>query len=147
MVWAVVVWLAGSAGLGIKALFAQKPTLHAARNLLFALSPDTDGYVLVALFIVALTTYGSWARARYFGNTAPLLTAFSSVFLFTLAPVIRLWDATLGLSFIFIFIGGIAADLLEARFRRPLAAILAACLLLRAVLTVVVLKGWVRNLM
>lgn len=147
LVWTAVIWLAGSAGLGIKALFSQKPTLHAARNLLFAFSPDTDGYVLVGLFIVALTTYGSWARARYFGNTAPLFTAFSAVFLFALAPVIRLWDATLGLSFIFIFIGGIAADLLEARFRRSLTAILAAVLLLRAVLTVVALNGWVQNLM
>jgi hypothetical protein len=144
-VWAVIVWLAGSAGPTVKALLAQKPTLDAARNLAFALTAQTDGYVLVFLFITALTAYGSWPRARYFGNTAPLVTAFIAVLLFALAPAIRVWDATLGLSFVFIFIGGLAADFLETRFRRPVAFILIACLLLRAVLTVMALGTWVRN--
>src|SRR5579884_761894 len=140
-------WLIGGAGLIETARLAQPSLLSASRNLLFALSPETDGYVLVGLFIMALTTYGSWPRTRYFGNTAPLLTAFSAVFLLTLAPALRLWDATLGLSFIFIFIGGIAADLLETQFRRPLIVILAACFVLRAVLTMLALNGWVQNLM
>ena len=121
--WAVVGWLTGSAGLGVKALFAQKPALDAVRNLAFALTAKTDGYLLVFLFIAALTAYGSWPRARYFGNTAPLLTALTAVLLFALAPAIRIWDATLGLSFVFIFIGGLAADFLETRFRRPVAVI------------------------
>jgi hypothetical protein len=143
--WAVVGWLTGSAGLGAKALFAQKPALDAARNLAFALTAKTDGYVLVFLFIAALTAYGSWPRARYFGNTAPLLTALTAVLLFALVPAIRIWDATLGLSFVFIFIGGLAADFLETRFRRPVAMFLAACFILRTVLTVLTLTSWVRN--
>ena len=124
---------------------AQKPTLAALGNLAFALSGHTDGYVLVFLFIAALTAYGSWPRARYFGNTAPLLTSLTAVLLFSLVPAVRIWDATLGLSFVFIFVGGLAADFLETRFRRPLALILAACFVLRAVLTVMALITWVRN--
>jgi hypothetical protein len=144
-VWAVICWLTGSFGLGVKPLLAQKPTLEALANLAFALSGPTDGYVLVFLFIAALTAYGSWPRARYFGNTAPLITGLAAVLLFSLVPAVRIWNATLGLSFVFIFIGGLAADFLETRFRRPIALILAACFLFRAVLTVVALITWVRN--
>jgi hypothetical protein len=144
-VWAAIYWLTGSFGLGVKPLLAQKPTLEALGNLTFALSGHTDGYVLVFLFIAALTAYGSWPCARYFGNTAPLLTSLSAVLLFSLVPAIRIWDATLGLSFVFIFVGGLAADFLETRFRRPIAVILAACFALRAVLTVMALITWVRN--
>ena len=147
VVWAVIYWLTGSFGLGFKPLLAQKPTVQALGNLAFALSGHTDGYVLVFLFIAALTAYGSWPRARYFGNTAPLVTALIAVLLFSLVPAARIWDATLGLSFVFIFIGGLAADFLETRFRRPIALILAACFLLRSVLTVLSLSHWVQNLM
>jgi hypothetical protein len=146
-VWGTIYWLTGSFGLSVKELLAQKPTLEALGNLAFALSGRTDGYVLVFLFIAALTAYGSWPRARYFGNTAPLLTGLAAVLLFSLVPAIRTWDATLGLSFVFIFVGGLAADFLETRYRRPLALILAACFVLRAVLTVIVLRNWAQNLM
>jgi len=144
-VWAVIYWLTGSFGLGLKPLLAQKPTLEVLGNLAFALSGRTDGYLLVFLFIAAITAYGSWPRARYFGNTAPLLTSLAAVLLFSLLPAIRIWNATLGLSFVFIFVGGLAADFLETRFRRPVALILAACFVLRAVLTVMALVIWVRN--
>src|SRR6476646_12138982 len=40
-VWAVIYWMTGSAGLGVKALLAQKPALDAARNLAFALTAKT----------------------------------------------------------------------------------------------------------
>src|SRR6476661_7174182 len=143
--WAVIYGLTGSFGLGVKTLLGQKPTVAALGNLAFALSGHTDGYVLVFLFIAALTAYGSWPRARYFGNTAPLLTSLIAVLLFSLVPAVRIWDATLGLSFVFIFVGGLAADFLETRFRRPIALILAACFVLRAVLTVMALITWVRN--
>jgi hypothetical protein len=146
-VWTVIFWLTGSFGLGLKQLPGQKPALEALGNLAFALSGRTDGYVLVFLFIAALTAYGSWPRARYFGNTAPLLTSLIAVLLFSLVPAIRIWDATLGLSFVFIFVGGLAADFLETRYRRPIALILGACFLLRAVLTLMVLRNWVQNLM
>ena len=146
MIWGIAFWITGSAGIGLKVLLAQKPTLSVLRNLLFPLSVQTDGYVLVLFFILALTAYGAWPRTRYFGNTAPLLTALMAVLLFSLAPAIRVWDATLGLSFVFIFIGGLAADLLETRFQRPITLFLAACFIIRAVLTVLALTHWVQNL-
>jgi hypothetical protein len=145
VVLGLVTWLTGNAGLGMKAVFAHSSTLDALRNLPFALSAETDGYVLVFLFIAALTAYGSWPRTRYFGNTAPLLTALAAVLLFSWVPAIRIWDATLGLSFVFIFIGGLAADFLETRFRRPVILILVACFFLRAVLTILALAAWMRN--
>src|SRR6266853_3063027 len=147
LVLLVITWLTGSVGMGVKALFVQKPTLDVLRNLAFAISAESDGSVLVFLFIAALTAYGSWPRTRYFGNTAPLITALIAVFMFALVPAIRIWDATLGLSFVFIFVGGVAADLLETRLRRPVALILAACFLVRTVLTTVALRSWVQNLM
>ncbi len=101
-----------------------------------------NSYLFVALFIAALTAYGSWPRARYFGNTAPLLTAFIVVLLFALVPGSYVWNATLGLSFVFLFIGGIAADLLETATFRSVILILPAGLLLRAVLCIWALRDW-----
>jgi hypothetical protein len=103
-----------------------------------------NSYLFVALFIAALTAYGSWPRARYFGNTAPLLTAFLVVLLFALVPGSYLWSATLGLSFVFLFIGGIAADLLETPAARRITAILLAGLLLRVVLGLWALGNWIK---
>lgn len=110
---------------------APKLTLKPLSTLNFAF---VDDYVLVALLIAALTAYGSWARARYFGNTAPLLTAFTVVMLFGLVPSLAIWSPVLGLSFIFVFVGGIAADLLETRLKRPLLYVLGAGFVLRIVL-------------
>jgi Dolichyl-phosphate-mannose-protein mannosyltransferase len=147
LVWLAITWITGSAGTGLHELLAQQASLGALRELAFALSAKTDGYVLVFLFITALTAYGSWPRARYFGNTAPLATAFVCVAVFALAPATHLWDATLALSFVFIFIGGVSADLLETGFRRQFALVLLAGFLVRAVLTLPELRSWVQNLM
>jgi hypothetical protein len=127
-------WALGGTGLDLPGVLSPRPTINLLRNLGFALNRDTDGYVLVALFIAAFTAYGTWRRARYFGNTAPLLTAFATVLLFALLPGLRLWDATLGLSFLFLFIGGVAADLLETPRGRLVAVALVAAILLRLVL-------------
>jgi dolichyl-phosphate-mannose-protein mannosyltransferase len=143
----IIAWITGSAGLGWRALFSQRPTLDVLRHLAFPLSPETDGYVLVLFFIAALTAYGSWPRARYFGNTAPIISAAGCVAAFAAVPVFRLWDATLGLSFVFLFVGGLGADLLETRYRRQIILILSAGFVVRAVLTLMALRGWVQNLM
>src|SRR5579859_1120707 len=146
-VWLTIAGITGSAGMGLKDMFSPPPTFAALRQLAFALSATTDGYVLVFLFIAALTAYGSWQRARYFGNTAPLVTALVCVLVFALVPATHLWDATLALSFVFIFIGGVAADLLETRYRIEFALILVAGFLVRIVLTVPELRKWIENLM
>ena len=67
---------------------------------------------------VALITYFGWRRARYFGNTAPLLVAV----LFLLIGLGMPHYPGLGFQFIavpflFVFVAGIAADLLETRYR------------------------------
>ena len=142
LVWLAIAWTMGSGGPGWRELLAPYPTMDSLRQLLFPLSAKTDGYVLVLLFITALTAYGSWRRARYFGNTAPLVTAFACVLVFALVPATHLWDATLGLSFVFIFIGGVTADLLETGLRRPLAVVLLAGFVVRIVLTVAELRVW-----
>jgi hypothetical protein len=67
---------------------------------------------------VALIAYFAWKRARYFGNSAPLAIA---LLLFILAagspdfPGRGFHLATI--VFLFVFIAGVAADLLETRYR------------------------------
>jgi hypothetical protein len=130
----VFVWATGGSALAAKELVTPDPSLNQLKNIAFAINKDTDGYVLVGLFIAALTVYGSWPRARYFGNTAPLLAAFATVLLFLLAPALQVWNGALGLTFIFVFVGGIAADMLETGSRVALPIILYAGFLLRIVL-------------
>lgn len=160
---ALGVWLGASViGLGVFAVFSRitrgwtlgphglidpkiSSKLLQTLNFVFADGYlSVNSYLFVLLFIAALTAYGSWARARYFGNTAPLITGFAAVLLFSLVPAIYLWDATLGLSFVFLFIGGVAADLLETGFGRGVARILGAGLLLRGVLGLLALSRWIR---
>ncbi|HWF04285.1 MAG TPA: glycosyltransferase family 39 protein, partial [Candidatus Angelobacter sp.] len=133
VLFAFIQWLSSGDGFIARMSSAFNHVLKALESLLFVLSARTDGYVLVLLFILAFTAYGSWARARYFGNTAPLITGLAAVFLFSLVPALRIWSASLGLSFVFIFIGGIAADFLETRFKSQIALFLAACFAIRAV--------------
>ena len=104
--------------MAFRALITPHLSWELLTNLGFALNRDSDGYVLIALFILAFTTYASWKRARYFGNSAPLLTAFAAVFLVSLIPALQLWPASLGVSFLFLFVGGVMADLLETDSRR-----------------------------
>jgi len=73
---------------------------------------------LVLAFPAALVTYVVWPRARYFGNTAPLGVAV----LFLLLSLGTAHYPGLGfhlaaLPFLFAFVAGIAADLLETRQR------------------------------
>lgn len=143
-------WLTGME-MGSSAVIALHPTFDLVRNLGFVYADSFDkvqsvgSYLLALLFVFALTVYGSWQRARYFGNTSPLLTAFVVVLLFTLVPATHLWNAALGLSFAFVFIGGVVADLLESRFRRPVAVIFVAILVLKIVPGLSLLRGWVHQ--
>jgi len=73
---------------------------------------------------VAVVTYGLWPRTRYFGNTAPLLVA-SLFFVLGMAHP-HLGGAGFLLAaipFLFIFVSGVLADLLETRYR----ALVSAC--------------------
>jgi hypothetical protein len=65
---------------------------------------------------VTLITYFGWKRSRYFGNTAPLLIALLLLILALAAPNFqgRGFHLTL-LVFLFVFVAGVFADLLETR--------------------------------
>jgi hypothetical protein len=72
---------------------------------------------------VALITYFGWKRARYFGNTAPLL----GVGMFVILAVGAFGFPGQGfhlamLVFLFVFVAGVFADLLESRQRLVAAA-------------------------
>jgi hypothetical protein len=72
---------------------------------------------LVLALPACLVIFFSWKRARYFGNTAPLLVALLLTFLAINAPK-SAGDTFLvaALAFLFVFIAGILADLLETRY-------------------------------
>jgi hypothetical protein len=69
---------------------------------------------------VAIATYVAWPRTRYFGNTAPFILAV----LFVLLGMAHPHEAGAGfllgaIPFLFIFVAGVLADLMETR-QRPL---------------------------
>jgi hypothetical protein len=73
---------------------------------------------LVLAFPAALIAYFFWHRTRYFGNTAPLLVALLFLFLALGTPHFPgLGFQLMAVPFLFVFVGGIAADLLETRYR------------------------------
>jgi hypothetical protein len=74
---------------------------------------------LVLALPVALITYFFWPRARYFGNTAPLLVAALFLILGVGTPHFPgLGFQLMAIPFLFVFVAGIVADLLETRFRQ-----------------------------
>jgi hypothetical protein len=73
---------------------------------------------LVVALPVALVTYFIWPRTRYFGNTAPLLVGALFLLLALGTPHYPgLGFQFLAVPFLFVFVAGIAADLLETRHR------------------------------
>ena len=84
-----------------------------------------SGPVLTVLAPVALALYALWPRCRYFGNTAPLLIAVLFLALRVASPheagsVFSL----IAVVFLFVFVAGIMADLLETGRRNLIAAVL-----------------------
>ena len=69
---------------------------------------------MVASFPVLLAVYLFWRRARYFGNTAPLLVGLLLLFLGLGNPHYPGFGFALAaVPFLFVFVAGVAADLLE----------------------------------
>ncbi len=67
---------------------------------------------------VAVVTYAAWPRTRYFGNTAPLLVAALFVTLGMAHPhVAGVGFLLAAVPFLFIFVSGVLADLMETRYR------------------------------
>jgi len=103
-----------------------------------AVVPGAQSWLLQVLFVIALITFIAWKRTRYFGNTAPLIACFVLHLVGHDGAQAAIW----ALPFVFTFIGGIFADLLETSKRKIVAWSLGsalagyAALAVAAVLTV-----------
>lgn len=77
-----------------------------------------SGPALLVLIPAALVVYSVWRRPRYFGNTAPLFIAVLFLLLALATPHYPgLGFHLMAMPFLFVFVAGIAADLLETRQR------------------------------
>ena len=84
-----------------------------------------SGPVLAILVPSALFTYFAWRKCRYFGNTAPLLIAVLFLALRVASPHAPDYVFSLvGVVFLFVFVAGIMADLLETKYRELATAVL-----------------------
>jgi hypothetical protein len=107
----------------LPALFAAISYKHLASEL-FGGAP-----ALLLLLPAALLTYIAWKRARYFGNTAPLLVAAFLLLLAIAAPQFPGQGFHLAaLSFLFVFVSGAVADILETSYRTIAAAAISGLL-------------------
>jgi hypothetical protein len=83
----------------------------------------------LVMFLTAILTFIAWPRSRFFGNTAPLLVFAALVLLgFVLPNQSGFTFLIVALPFVYVFTGGVFADLLEGR-----AAPLARALLIAAI--------------
>lgn len=77
-----------------------------------------DGPTLLLAFPGALIIYFAWRRPRYFGNTAPLIVAIFFLAMGLATPHYSgLGFQLMAVPFLFVFVAGIAADLLETSQR------------------------------
>jgi hypothetical protein len=81
---------------------------------------------------VALLVYLTARRSRYFGNTAPLLMTLVLLPLYTTQVVTAPW--VWALPFLFTFVGGVFADVLESRQRKLYLLLSGALVALQAAL-------------
>jgi len=88
----------------------------AVRELLAHLGENSPALIL--LLPAALVVYLAWPRARYFGNTAPLIVGVLCLLLGWITPHYPGQGFQfIALPFLFVFVSGILADLLETRRR------------------------------
>ena len=88
-----------------------------------------DGPGLMLLLLIAMATLGVWRRTRFFGNLAPLLAALVLIvggLAFPTAGGLSFWISAF--PFLFVFIAGVWADLLQSRHAAMALGILAAAL-------------------
>ncbi|HXR16802.1 MAG TPA: hypothetical protein VN777_11450 [Terriglobales bacterium] len=92
-----------------------------------------SGPALLVLFPAALIAYFAWRRPRYFGNTAPLMIAVLFLLFSLGTPHYPGFGFQLmATPFLFVFVAGIAADLLETQQRELVAACVCGLLLANA---------------
>lgn len=121
-------WFTSAAHGSVSAFFRD-------RNELFSRFSPT----IILMQAAAVATFLYWKRTRYFGNIAPLMAGVGLLLLAFLTPLIGV--ATIwALPFLFIFVGGIAADWLESKYRTWAMAALVIILIENAVTCVMMLK-------
>ena len=107
-----------------------------------AFAADQTAWPILLASGVALLLFVAFRRSRYFGNTAPLLMVLLTCFLVTTqifsSPVI--W----ALPFLFTFIGGVFADVLETRYRTLFLATGSLLLLTEAIACIAALPALAR---
>jgi hypothetical protein len=82
------------------------------------------------MLFVSFVTFGMWRRTRFFGTLAPLLVAGALLVFGFGVPREFFSNLMLVLPFLFLFIAGVFADLLESRIApMALGSVLAAFLL------------------
>jgi hypothetical protein len=92
--------------------------------------------------LVALVLYLAVRRCRYFGNTAPLVMVLLLLPLMTTQTVSQPW--LWALPFLFTFIGGVFADVLESRQRKMFLALSGTVLLTQAAICLALLPAIAR---
>jgi 4-amino-4-deoxy-L-arabinose transferase-like glycosyltransferase len=96
-----------------------------------------NGLGTVILLLSALLTFAVWRRTRYFGNTAPLVTALVLVLLgLTMQHFAGLVFLFISLPFLILFMAGISADLLETRYAVFANAIIVGVLIANAIVDI-----------
>jgi len=122
----VVVWLSAESfnvhriatQVGSALTFRLSPGIF-GRGVLFAL---VDGFLLrngpafLTLLVVCVGVWIFWRKARFFGTVAPLtVTSVFAIFALTIAHQNVLVFLYLALPFLFVFVAGVTADLLELK--------------------------------
>ncbi len=110
-------------------------TTQALRS--FCTSHANAGILVAAA--VALVVYATSRPSRYFGNTTPLLITLALFPLYTTQVVSAPW--VWALPFLFTFIGGVFADILESRQRKLFLALSVAIFVTQAALCWTSLAG------
>jgi hypothetical protein len=100
-----------------------------------------DGPIVVAAG-VALAVWVAMRRSRYFGNTVPLLMTLMLLPLLTTQTVSEPW--LWALPFLFTFIGGVFADVLETRQRKMFLALSGMAVVAQATVCIWSLPALVR---
>jgi amino acid transporter len=103
---------------------------------------DVAELPIVVAAVVALVVYVTMRRSRYFGNTAALLVALALAPLVTTGVVSAPW--LWALPFLFTFVGGVFADVLETRHRNLFLTLTGGILAAQAVECLAALPGIVR---
>lgn len=90
---------------------------------------------------VTLATYCIWRRTRYFGNTAPLLVAVVFIVFAVANPHAASAFLLAAAPFLFVFVSGVLADLLETSYRPVILGSVLALLVTYAVRTLLALAA------